>query len=357
MCAFSVCSGEGVKLWGVDMSRSRSFDLGGHASVVRSVCRSKGKILVGTQSNKVLEIDEKSSSIEVLVEGHSEGEVWGLAVHPSAHMISTASHDKTVRSWDLRSKAQQAVKRLDQPACSVAYSPDGARLAVGLANGEFLILAAADLSTLACKRDRSKTIQAIRFSPDGSQLAVGSDDACVDIYAMGEGGVATPSRLGYCRGIPSYVTHLDWAQDGKYLQVCTGAYERLVFEVPSGKRVTATSDLSKITWASWTSVLGNEVLGVWPKHADKADVNTAHLSHSGVAVATGDDFGCVKLFDHFPIPEKFAPCKKYFGHSAHVTCVRFSHDDHYLLSAGGDDSWYVRICSHPHTDTPNVVAK
>ena len=44
---------------------------------------------------------------------------------------------------------------------------------------------------------------------------------------------------------------------------------------------------------------------MWPKHADKADVNTAHLSHSGVAVATGDDFGCVKLFDHFPIPEKF----------------------------------------------------
>ena len=57
----------------------------------------------------------------------------------------------------------------------------------------------------------------------------------------------------------------------------------------------------------------------------------------------------------FALPQ--APCKKYFGHSAHVTCVRFSHDDHYLLSAGGDDSWYVRICSHPHTDTPNVVAK
>ena len=47
------------------------------------------------------------------------------------------------------------------------------------------------------------------------------------------------------------------------------------------------------------------MLGIWPKNADKADVNTAHLNHSGTAVATGDDFGCVKLFDHFPIPEKF----------------------------------------------------
>ena len=32
---------EGVKLWGVDMSRSRSFSIGDHAGVVRSVCRSK----------------------------------------------------------------------------------------------------------------------------------------------------------------------------------------------------------------------------------------------------------------------------------------------------------------------------
>lgn len=44
---------------------------------------------------------------------------------------------------------------------------------------------------------------------------------------------------------------------------------------------------------------------MWPRNADKADVNTAHLNHSGTAVATGDDFGCVKLFTQFPLIEKF----------------------------------------------------
>ena len=53
-----------------------------------------------------------------------------------------------------------------------------------------------------------------RFSPEGDRIAVGSDDACVDIYST-----ANLTRLGYCRPIPSYVTHLDWSQDGKYLQV------------------------------------------------------------------------------------------------------------------------------------------
>jgi hypothetical protein len=50
-------------------------------------------------------------------------------------------------------------------------------------------------------------------------------------------------------------------------------------------------------------VLGKEVLGIWPKDATKADVNCAHLSHLGNSLATGDNFGNVKLFD-FPCPEK-----------------------------------------------------
>lgn len=52
------------------------------------------------------------------------------------------------------------------------------------------------------------------------------------------------------------------------------------------------------------SVLGEEVVGIWPKDADKADVNCAHLSHHGNALATGDDSGLVKLFD-FPCTERY----------------------------------------------------
>ena len=46
-------------------------------------------------------------------------------------------------------------------------------------------------------------------------MAVGSDDACVDIYSLSP----LVSRVGYCRGIPSFVTQMDWSQDGKFLQV------------------------------------------------------------------------------------------------------------------------------------------
>lgn len=49
-------------------------------------------------------------------------------------------------------------------------------------------------------------------------------------------------------------------------------------------------------------MLGKEVVGIWPKDSSNADVNCAHLSHLGTALATGDDFGFVKLFD-FPCSE------------------------------------------------------
>ena len=36
------------------------------------------------------------------------------------------------------------------------------------------------------------------------------------------------------------------------IQVSTGVYERLVFEVASGKQITSSDVINKITWASWT---------------------------------------------------------------------------------------------------------
>ena len=36
------------------------------------------------------------------------------------------------------------------------------------------------------------------------------------------------------------------------VQVSTGVYQRLVFEASTGKQVTSSDVINKITWASWT---------------------------------------------------------------------------------------------------------
>ncbi|XP_038072339.1 echinoderm microtubule-associated protein-like 6 [Patiria miniata] len=325
-----------VKLWDQEMKRCRAFQLGtgNTMDVIKSVCRCKGKILVGTKDSEVIEIGEKNGQVTMLVQGHGEGEIWGLATHPSKELFASASDDGTIRIWDAQKMVMTTKVSMGSSARSIIYSPDGETLAVGLKNGEFCLLAVGTMKVWAKKRERNKAITDLRFSPNAQYIAVGSEDGCVDFYDMTQG--PSLNRVGFCRGIPSFVFQLDFSANSKYIQVGTGSYKRLLYEVPGGKPVTDTATIDKITWATWTSVLGSEVVGIWPRSSQSADVNCAALTGNANSLATGDDFGFVKLF-RFPCPDKYAPHKKYVGHSAHVTNVRFTYDDRHLISAGGDD--------------------
>ena len=55
--------------------------------------------------------------------------------------------------------------------------------------------------------------------------------------------------------------------------------------------------------------MGKAVIGIWPKNSENGDVNAAHLSNSGKMLATGDDFGFVKLF-RFPADQKYVSIYK-----------------------------------------------
>ncbi|XP_029642851.1 echinoderm microtubule-associated protein-like 6 [Octopus sinensis] len=325
-----------VKLWDQEMKRCRAFplvDSGSKMIVVKSVCRAKGKILVGTHLNNVYEITEKNGITKPLVTGHGEGEVWGLDVHPKISYFITGSFDGTVRVWDLSTKDLKAKLHVG-PVRAVAYSPAGDLIAVGLKNGEFILLNSEDMNFWGKKRDRSASVNDLRFSPDGKFLAVGTEDKFVDFYDLTQG--RNLSRSGLCKGVPSAILKMDFSADSNYIKVGTEAYVEKIYTVPGGKLVENPSITDSIVWSSWTSILGKEVLGIWPENSERGDVNCCHLSSSNKTLATGDDFGYVKLFE-FPCEQKYAPFQKYIGHSAHVTNVHFTPTGRYLISTGGDD--------------------
>lgn len=60
-------------------------------------------------------------------------------------------------------------------------------------------------------------------------------------------------------------------------------------------------------------------MGIWPRNADKADVNCACVSHGGLNIVTGDDFGLVKLFN-FPCSEKFVSLWLATSHLFSISC-------------------------------------
>ena len=81
--------------------------------------------------------------------------------------------------------------------------------------------------------------------------------------------------------------------------------------------------------------MGWPVQGVYPPCSDGLDVNSLERSHDGQFIVTGDDFSFVKLFWYPNF--KGSSYLKFIGHSSHVTNVRFSSDDNYVISIGGND--------------------
>lgn len=204
---------------------------------IRAVCLAQGKIVAGTANGEVVEVD-KAGPIKVVVQGHGKGELWGLATHPTTYRFATVSDDKTLRVWDAEANACLNLKKLKKEGRSVAFSPDGRALAVGMKDGSFVVVDAESLKEIAKFHHRKEEVSDLKFSPNGKFLAVGSHDNMVDIYD-----VMNSKRVGVCKGASSYITHVDWEADGKLLLTNSGAKELLFFEAPRATRQPLPDDI------------------------------------------------------------------------------------------------------------------
>lgn len=61
---------------------------------------------MGTKDGEIIEVGEKNAASNILIDGHMEGEIWGLATHPSKDIFISASNDGTARIWDLADKVK-----------------------------------------------------------------------------------------------------------------------------------------------------------------------------------------------------------------------------------------------------------
>lgn len=77
-------------------------------------------------------------------------------------------------------------------------------------------------------KDRKEAIHELKYSPDGNFLAIGSNDSSVDIYGV----IQRYKKVGECVGSSSFITHMDWSLDSKYLQTNDGSGKRLFYRMP-----------------------------------------------------------------------------------------------------------------------------
>ena len=114
---------------------------------------------------------------------------------------------------------------------TVAYSPDGTRLATG--NGSSINLwEMTDQPQLRTLAGHTGTVDSVAFSPDGTLLASGSDDKTLKIWD-----VATGNLLQTLTGHTRAVVAVAFSPDGK--QVASGSWDNTVrrWDVATGKDV------------------------------------------------------------------------------------------------------------------------
>ncbi|XP_066536566.1 echinoderm microtubule-associated protein-like 2 isoform X1 [Hoplias malabaricus] len=330
--------------WSADLAPERECEIPEKFGAVRTIADVDGEeLLVGTTRNAILR-GTFSDGFVAIVQGHVD-EMWGLATHPFQNVFLTCGNDRQVCLWNAEEHSLGWCTTLEESGVCADFSPNGAVVSVGLSTGRWLVLDLQTREVMSDLVDGNEQLSVIRYSPDGSFLAVGSHDNFIYIYNVTEGG-RRYTRFGKCTGHSSFITHLDWSKDGKYIMSNSGDYEILYWDVAGGCKLLRNRYESKDReWASYTCVLGFHVMGVWLEGSDGTDINALCRSHSERMVAVADDFCKVHLFQ-YPCPKPKAPSHRYEGHGSHVTNVRFTYKDSNLLSLGGKDTcilqWRVK---------------
>uniref|UniRef100_A0A673VL73 Echinoderm microtubule-associated protein-like 4 n=1 Tax=Salmo trutta TaxID=8032 RepID=A0A673VL73_SALTR len=302
-----------IILWDHDLNPERDIEVPDQYGTIRAVAEGKGEqFLVGTSRNFILR-GTFNDGFQVEVQGHTD-ELWGLASHPFKDLFLTCAQDRQVCLWNSVDHSLEWNRLLDEHGHCADFHPSGAVVAIGTHSGKWYALDAETRDLVAIHTDGNEQLSVMRFSV---------------------GGWTVSSSMN---GHSSYITHLDWSPDNKFIMSNSGDYEILYWDIPNGcKYIRNRSECKDIDWTTYTCVLGYHVFGVWPEGSDGTDINALIRSHNRKVIALADDFCKVHLFQ-YPCARPKAPSHKYSAHSSHVTNVTFMHNDSHLVSTGGKDT-------------------
>lgn len=350
----------------------------------------------------------KPPTMRVIVRGHDSAltcVAWSSSGRGARlgllSWYATGSTSGRVVIWN--AKTRESVVSFDAGGAvrSLAFSPDGNHLAAGLDRGKLSVFSITQDPTLAPPNnvlprfhaavagELRAAVTAVSYSPDGRVLAAGDGLGNLELYRCRASGAnrRTYRRRAKCVGHCSAVLHVDWSADSRVARSSSTSYEILHHESPGGARLTRhprysvrareSAALARVAgkdadgdtgdalaldggvgsdgrggWHTWTTPLGFELMGVWPKGADGTDINEVWRTSNGKHVFSADDSGHIRVLN-FPCAVSRAPSLAHKAHSSHVSAARGSWCDAWVASAGGRDccvmQWRVVRSKTPAT--------
>ena len=101
------------------------------------------------------------------------------------------------------------------------------------------------------------------------------------------------------------------------------------------KFFSAQTDPDEVKWTGDPLIAGWDTQGLYQDGWDGTDLNDASVTNDKKLIASGDDYGCVRLHN-YPAVDNSA-CLEYRGHSEFVVGVKFLGDSSQLITCGGND--------------------
>jgi WD40 repeat protein/basic membrane lipoprotein Med (substrate-binding protein (PBP1-ABC) superfamily)/DNA-binding SARP family transcriptional activator len=226
---------------------------------------------------------------------------------------------------------------------SVAFSPDGARLATSSRDRMVKVWEAASGRELLSVPAHAASVWNVVFSPDGTRLATASDDFTARVWDA-----STGQELLVLRGHTKAVNDVAFSPDGGRIATTSGDWTARVWDASSGRelldlrhaavvlRAAFSADGARLATADaqgtvkvWDASSGEELLAL-AAHAD--EVWGVAFDPRGARLATAGWDGATKVWN-LPGGD---PALTLTGHVGEVLDVAFSPDGSRLATAGAD---------------------
>ncbi len=261
--------------------------------------------------------------------------VTDVAFHPTDPKRIFSASGNQVHSWDpATGKKIQTVLNIgktDKPIKSIAFSPDGKKLAVGADDGILRVIESDSGKEIYTSPSRNARIEQVAFSPNGKLVALGDSTGQIAVYVPeGAGNKLAMSIQG--SDIPEVLGVAYSADNGSVFSCGRDGKARLTAgPTPDGGNAPNTSTRMR------------EFIG----HTG-AVTSLAITADSSLLVTGGED-KTVRVWD----VKSAKPIRSFQGHMAKVSAVAIRPDGKQLASGSEDGA--IRLWDLSATDEHRVI--